>query len=362
MKAWRESASLIIAARQNQIYNRATSSTDFRYNYNLLSLKRHQKSNFAPGYYVFPGGVVDPADADLKWNDLFAKFGFDKTSFAPLFSDNNARPQILQSRPNELPKEISLRITAIRETFEECGLLLCKRSKDPRNLCAQHAPVSERELQNWQAKVHTNATEFYTLCERFKCYPDLWSLHEWSNWLTPTYFTGKRYDTMFFLACMPYMPTASFESLEMEDLKWGTPKNFLDPTAKVKLPPPQQYEIGRIAKFESIDNLLDFAIERSKVGVQTVLPVRIQLRDGFIHTLPGDSMYPKSVSWSEKQVIDRTDVTLKELREMSPVINRVEFTNLEVQNVFVQNFASIEGHVSPIASETVLASSAGAKL
>lgn len=37
--------------------------------------------------------------------------------------------------------------------------------------------------------------------------------------------------------------------------------------------PPQQYEVARIAKFESIDNLLDFAIDRSKMGILLNLPV-----------------------------------------------------------------------------------------
>lgn len=51
------------------------------------------------------------------------------------------------------------------------------------------------------------------------------------------------------------------------------PGNFLFSSSDILLPPPQQYEIARIAKFESIDNLLDFAIDRSKMGVLLNLPV-----------------------------------------------------------------------------------------
>lgn len=51
------------------------------------------------------------------------------------------------------------------------------------------------------------------------------------------------------------------------------PGNFLFSTPKIAFPPPQQYEIARIAKFESIDNLLDFAIDRSKIGVLLNMPV-----------------------------------------------------------------------------------------
>lgn len=67
--------------------------------------------------------------------------------------------------------------------------------------------------------MHNDATEFYALCENFKCYPDLWSLYEWSNWLTPSYFSGRRFDTVFYLACMPVMPYTMSEATEIQDLK-----------------------------------------------------------------------------------------------------------------------------------------------
>ena len=56
------------------------------------------------------------------------------------------------------------------------------------------------------------------MCQGLECYPDLWALHEWSNWLTPTTFPGKRFDTAFYLACLPNVPEAKFEESEMEDL------------------------------------------------------------------------------------------------------------------------------------------------
>lgn len=52
------------------------------------------------------------------------------------------------------------------------------------------------------------------------------------------------------------------------------PGDYLFSSPDVAFPLPQQYEIARIAKFESIHNLLDFAIDRSKMGVLLNLPVR----------------------------------------------------------------------------------------
>ncbi|KOC66509.1 Nucleoside diphosphate-linked moiety X motif 19, mitochondrial [Habropoda laboriosa] len=289
MKAWKESASLILAARQKCI---RPSATNFQYNYNLLCMKRHAKSKFMPSTYVFPGGVIEPSDADLKWDKLFSTFGFDANSFKTLSPNTSVRPQIFKSGPNELPREISLRITAIRETFEECGILICKQSRDDSMQFgwAGRIEISENELQSWQTRVHNDAREFYTLCENFKCYPDLWSLYEWSNWLTPTYFVGRRFNAVFYFACVPVVPQTICEVTEMEDIKWDMPGNLLFSASKIALPPPQQYEIARIAKFESIDNLLDFAIERSKIGVLLNLPVKVELQDGKVHVLPGDSI------------------------------------------------------------------------
>ncbi|XP_046832947.1 acyl-coenzyme A diphosphatase NUDT19 [Vespa crabro] len=354
MKAWKESASLILTARQRQKYNRALPSLVFQYNYKLLCLKRHRNSSFYPGSYVFPGGVTHPADADLKWHKLFRNFGFDTNSFNSLFPNTNLRPQIFQSKSNELPKEISLRITAIRETFEECGILLCKQVKRDGILSnwAHTLPISKEDVQNWQSKVHDDATEFYTMCEKLKCYPDLWSLHEWSNWLTPTYFTTKRYDTIFYIACMPLMPYYNYETIEMEDVKWDTPNNICAAT-DMMMAPPQHYEISRIVKFECLENLLDFAIERSKLGVELYLPIRVLLKDGKMHVLPGDCMYPKNPSLTEKQIIDKTNMTIAEFEEISTIKNRIIFFDLEVKKVIVHNFDSTEGHIAPMPVEVV---------
>ncbi|CAL7950636.1 unnamed protein product [Xylocopa violacea] len=208
--------------------------------------------------------------------------------------------------------------------------------------------ISKNELQDWQSRVHNDATEFYTLCENFNCYPDLWSLYEWSNWLTPTYTNGKRFDTAFYLACISTTPSTVCEPTEMQDLKWDEPGNFLVSSPDVILPPPQQYEIRRIGKFESIDNLLSFAIDRTKTGVFLTMPVLIKLRDGTVLVLPGDSMYPEQVNLIGTQIIDRTDITQHEFRDMSPVKNRMEFLDFQVKEIYIQNFDIADGRPTPL--------------
>lgn len=84
-----------------------------------------------PGLYVFPGGTVDSADANVKWRDYLATFGLNNDRLASLVPRTaSSRPEIFRARENELLREVSLRITAIRETFEECGILICRRDGD----------------------------------------------------------------------------------------------------------------------------------------------------------------------------------------------------------------------------------------
>lgn len=81
-------------------------------------------------------------------------------------------------------REITLRLTAVRECFEEVGLLLC-RSRSQLDFgavtCAQAVP----DLESWQRRVHNKPAEFLTLCRELNVVPDLWALHEWSAWASP---------------------------------------------------------------------------------------------------------------------------------------------------------------------------------
>ncbi|XP_014489510.1 PREDICTED: nucleoside diphosphate-linked moiety X motif 19, mitochondrial [Dinoponera quadriceps] len=343
MAAWRYAASLILIARHGQKYRSPVSSSV--QNYNMLCLKRHQKSSFMPGSYVFPGGNIDPVDSDLKWYELFASFGFDNDSFTSLTPKTTVRPQIFKAQQNELLRDISLRITAIRETFEECGVLICKQRGEEPSVEAQYLSVPKEELQTWQKKIHNNASEFLTFCKKFDCYPDLWALHEWNNWLTPTYLE-KRYNTVFYLACVQSTPDTEYDVTEIEDLIWETPENIWS-TTDIILPPPQQYEITKFATFRDIDHILDYAVQRGKVGVQCYLPVRVNLKDGFVHVLPGDTMYPKKIDPNCRLIIDKSNISMDEFREMTPLKNRIEFLDVRMTILHIDDVQITDGRISP---------------
>jgi nucleoside diphosphate-linked moiety X motif protein 19 len=191
-------------------------------NFKVLALRRSIKNSVLPNSYVFPGGNISAADSSKEWLDLFNQYGLGEVLFKPLTSvkRKHGKFSIFEGqRKDEIPKSVSLRITGIRETFEESGILLCK-SKYAHSLNEPSkwaSYFSGREIKKWQEKVQENADEFINLCRHFECYPDIWSLQEWSNWLTPNHFT-KRFNTVFFLITIDQMPTVS-NSSEINEFK-----------------------------------------------------------------------------------------------------------------------------------------------
>lgn len=116
----------------------------------------------------------------------------------------------------QFSRDISLRITAIREVFEEVGLLLCLNANQfhqSRNSWANGITNFNRKY--WQTKVHNSAKEFLILCKHLNVIPDLWSLAEWSMWRSPA-GASKRYDTAIYFVAMQERPQLILEPSEIE--------------------------------------------------------------------------------------------------------------------------------------------------
>jgi len=235
---WREASSVIVAARisfppypvntvnrpnenavlTQKIKSEGLCSPDFK----VLALRRSSKNDFHPDSYVFPGGGTETADSSQEWLDLYDQYGLGKSVFAIATSlpRQYSKISIFEGqREDEISKSISLRITGIRETFEESGILLCKNKRAHGSQPSRWASyLSGQEIKNWQRKVQEDANEFISLCRHFECYPDIWSLQEWSNWLTPSNY-AKRFNTIFFLTTLDQMPTAASSGNEINELK-----------------------------------------------------------------------------------------------------------------------------------------------
>ena len=155
----------------------------------VLMLGRTKGASFAAGALVFPGGRVDAEDAAIAADPaLFGPHG-------ARWADN--------------PEEAARRVAAIRETFEEAGILLARPHGAP-----QDAPPI--------AAAPAPEPDFATLlrAHRLQLAPDL--LVKFAHWITPV-TTPKRFDTHFYLAQAPAGQTAAADGGETVSALWIEP-------------------------------------------------------------------------------------------------------------------------------------------
>lgn len=167
-------------------------------------LRRHAGMKFAAGMYAFPGGGVDPRDADHE----VAWAGPTPEQWAERFRTSPAEARAIVA-------------AAVRETFEESGVLLA--GPDTRSV------VSDTTGDDWEADRAAlvgrslGLTEF--LARRgLVLRSDL--LGAWSRWITPE-FEEHRYDTWFFVAALPEGQRTRDVSGEADRVAWARPADAL---------------------------------------------------------------------------------------------------------------------------------------
>ena len=218
MADWKEAASLILVTKSDQ-RSFKPDKNEFR----LLMAKRSPKSSFYASTYVFPGGHLEWNDFSSRWWQVFQNSGFSRDDVTTVANRiKGLRPPImnkcllLNSYPNAeniLSTEIALRICAIRETFEETGILLVKNSFNDTKV------NSDLDVQMWQKQCYHNSGQFVELCLELKVAPNIWDLYEWWNWLTPKVPNHKRFDTMFYIYFSDQCPNVFCDDQEVSQIQ-----------------------------------------------------------------------------------------------------------------------------------------------
>ena len=194
---------------------------------------------------------------------------------------------------------VMFRLTAIRETFEESGILLHKTGTE-----AGAFSFEDREmLTDWRTRVHKEPSSLLRLYRELEAVPDLWSLVEWADWLTPTDLNEKgnrRFDTIFYLASLGEVPVTVQDELEVTASQWTDPASCLQMyyDRQLWLAPPQVYELSKMLNMTSAADLESAARLRQRHGLSTWLPVRVECEDGLLSLLPGDHMYPDNLDYT----------------------------------------------------------------
>uniref|UniRef100_A0A336MDJ4 CSON014049 protein n=1 Tax=Culicoides sonorensis TaxID=179676 RepID=A0A336MDJ4_CULSO len=355
-KAWREAATLIIAAKSSSPI-KSTSAFDYR----ILCMKRSEKTSFLSNNISYPGGALEEQDQNINWFEQFAKFGVSKQDLDTLTLDYHKQKQgnafIFQDKNEnigkKLPKSVSLRIGVIRETFEELGVLLCrqKTSNCKFNQRLNSNYMRGIDIISYQKQVHDRKITFLEMCDQLNIIPDVFSLFEWSAWLTPTFFSARRFETAFFLCTLNDQPPVYPEQNEAFSYFWRSPLEYIQMLRQdvVWYHPPQLYEFTRLANLTKIEEVLKFASKREVSGSILYMPVLYKCTDGMVFTLPGDDVYPPDPKYVEDDPEARLRTfggTMEGFRKMSSILNRIEMKSPSEVELH-SNCETISGHLRP---------------
>ncbi|CAK6436898.1 unnamed protein product [Pipistrellus nathusii] len=339
---WRRAATLVLAAGWAQPGPGAPPLPPLpAEGFRLLLLQRSPRQSFMPGAHVFPGGVVDAADRSDEWLRLFAPHhGPPRFGLGPAPPSPAAFPVLPAAAEDGagLPDDVAFRICAIRETFEEAGVLLLR----PRAAPPPAAPAPGRALPPpaglaaWRARVRRDPRHFLRLCAQLDCTPDIWALHAWGAWLTPFIRPGgRRFDTAFFLCCLRDPPPVFLDLDEVVGSQWSSPSEATESfiSKEIWLAPPQFYEIRRLENFASLSELHKFCLDHVLKGVERWMPIVLLTADGQISLLPGDELYLEDSNFLENNL--STEKKTEEIMKEGKKFHRIVMYSRHVYSIHV---------------------------
>ncbi|KAL8725162.1 MAG: hypothetical protein Q9181_006522 [Wetmoreana brouardii] len=195
-------------------------------NNEILLLRRVNKSSSFASANVFPGGHIDPEDG-------------------PLPPQGDVR--LHQDSP-------AYRMGAIRECFEESGILLAKSLNNSSLL-----QLDDRERDFGRHAIHNKEVGFQDWVKSLGGFPDTESLHPFTRWLTPANIP-KRFSTQMYLYFLPLAHPGIPQALHIPTSDGGvehTEAEFLPASEwlslaqadKIILYPPQFFLLSLIADF-----------------------------------------------------------------------------------------------------------------
>ncbi|MBC7619702.1 MAG: NUDIX domain-containing protein [Candidatus Saccharibacteria bacterium] len=229
----------------------------------VFLVKRHGLSDVLGGAYVFPGGKLDAADlllevhVDQPMADLHSALGEVHTPPATA---------------------LGLYVAALREAFEESGILFAS------DALASQATLSKHSQLSFNAWVHQRAMTLQTR-----------QLLPWTRWITPLSpsVSSKRFDTRFFVAEVPADQTARHDDYETTASAWFQPKLALQQywDRQIELAPPQIMSLAHLSRHTSVHSVLQEARQRPP---PVILPESYDEAGERLICYPGDPLHSVS--------------------------------------------------------------------
>ena len=233
----------------------------------VFMLVRHTRLDFASGAMVFPGGGVDEHDRDPGLSEQI--------------------PRELRSLPSD---ERALRIAAIREAYEECGVLLARPQGESGLVSAQRLRGIDERYAEARSQ-HNLDIGHVAREERLELACDL--MIPFAHWITPV-SQPKRFDTRFYVARAPQDHVAIHDGHESVESLWMGAEEICRQAdaGQWHVMFPTRMNLHRLADHGSVDEVLDAA---KHLPIVPVLPELVgQLEGGRRLRIPIEAGYGMS--------------------------------------------------------------------
>ena len=216
---------------------------------------RHHAIDFASGAAVFPGGRLEDADREIA-----ARMSADPVD--------------------------AFRVAAVREAFEECGVLLATEAAGGELIGGARMKAVE---DTHRAELNAGARGFATILDDEKLVPALDRMVHFAHWITPE-GRPKRFDTHFFACTAPADQLAVHDGREAVDSHWISPARVIEEAnaGRMTLVFATRLNLERLMRYRTVAEALDAARRETVV---TVLPTFYRNDKGRFIRIPLEAGY-----------------------------------------------------------------------
>jgi 8-oxo-dGTP pyrophosphatase MutT (NUDIX family) len=196
----------------------------------VFMVKRHHEMGFAAGALVFPGGKACPEDFDANLADRMDG-AFDWS-----------------------PHMRAVAVAAIREAFEEAGVLLARDCDTGKIVPGERLAA----LDSYREKIENGQTSLGEMLRTERLTLACDELVHFAHWITPKSMP-KRFDTHFFLARAPEGHAGRHDGRESVDSLWACPEQAIAMRRQWNIMFPTKLNLMKLAKTGTVDEALTAA-------------------------------------------------------------------------------------------------------
>jgi 8-oxo-dGTP pyrophosphatase MutT (NUDIX family) len=217
---------------------------DGRAGLETFMVRRHARSPVAPSAFVFPGGTVRADDSHVA--------ELDAADLARSLSQRS-------DTPLEPAQAATYYVSAVRELFEEAGVLLARDPTGALVSVDESDTTLQERLESTRLALQAHEFSLANVLADWGWRPAFELLVPFSHWVTPRALAA-RFDTRFFVAEMPPRQAALHDTIETSEGVWLRPIDALEGDYRVVYATAQH--LRRLSSFARVADLLAFARQK----------------------------------------------------------------------------------------------------